>query len=450
MSVATPRSVRRELSLGSSFRSELRSSIVARPSMGNGRSRFRATPAVLLCCWLVWQVLAGVASNVNVPGAHVFLFGKAFVGPASIVLAWVLAGGRIRVPRRFRGMFVFGLWGAVNAATQGGDLLMGALFASWSVCMFAMLPGIVSGGVTSRGYFRLSFGVLVVCCLLVAWVVMREWGTLVWHKADSERVRYGFGMNPAYTAKIAAALVLAAVGCLVTFAIRKRWLLWCGVSLGVIGVVVTDTRTMLLFLVVFGVVFWVETRRRVRLLWSGLSALSLGVGLTALYAWSSGLGDYEGANAYSSGRLEIWRMLLDYNFAGADLALWLTGNGVTEWPVVWASVRTDPEGTVVSALARPHADSLYVDTLCAHGLVGIGLLVYGLASWWISLGRSRALERGWVRASLLAVAVAGVTDTVFPSFGNAINAAVLVGCVIVSSGLGGGKCSAKDRVLNVC
>jgi O-antigen ligase len=404
-----------------------------------------------LVAWPATQFLGGVV----VPGEF-FEFirtWKAVIGPLCVLSAWLFSDRRVLAPPALRGLLALGLLLGISAAFRvPPNLGYAALSIAWGLTMAVILPSIVRRTAVLTRLLWWNTGVLaLIAGLLLAGAVL-EGTTLLWTEGGP-RVRYTLaGANPLYAARIATALFLNAAALLFVFGVRHhRGWLWSVLWLSAWACVLTDTRTHMLFLVIFAAAFAVQFRGRAR--WISVNFFLLATIYAVLVFEDIAL--YSRGNAMdrlSSGRLSIWRVLAEVNLPPGDPLAPVIGNGLTRWPAAHAMT----SGAETSTFFVPHADNLYVDVFFSSGAIGIAVMVWAFVRWFRAVApgqasnEENARERKFIRASLIASAFAAATDTLFPSFGNLFNADVLVlltamtGVLAHSVARGDGRASALE------
>ncbi len=374
-----------------------------------GIARKLAIPTLAL--WSFVQVIAAVQTG-EVDSGRTAVVVKLLIGPACAIVIWVGNPTVIGV-RSFLPLIAFSGYAALNAAVRSSpEYLAAGLYAGWAFVVFVASPAAFPDREAVLRFIRVNtMGILVAVALAYLYLGSRG-ESIEWIGSTDERVRYGFGMNPAYFGKVAAALAVNALILAAHSMTRRRLVTFLLAGLGVWLTVLTSTRTMMALVAAFvATLVWSKGRGwKVVAIVAGL----IGIGVTVMSAVSRGPAEGSGLNAWSSGRWDIWQMIVSYNLD--DAAAVVFGNGRTRWPgSSW------PDGILTMA----HVDNLYLDVLCSSGIIGLGLIVLGFASWW-RRANARPDAGRFVSAILAAVLLAGITDSLLPSLGNLINSDLLL------------------------
>lgn len=412
-----------------------RSGLDRRAPSGKRSGSWRAEALAWLL--LAYAALVPITASVHVPlGVRVAIYNVRpywLIGIAAVATGAVLFGlvpgarERLLMNRRLLGWsLTFPFFYFVVAFAKGSlNVPVAGQYLLWSLLSFGVVPALMGSHDTLR---RVAWAALVLAAFQLG-VVVLSWRVLG-EVGGQFRDRMSVGIaNPNIFAQMPQ-VVLAAFGMWWAASKPRPGALWrlgwaAAISTAAVLAYLARSRNVLAFLVATGlgsvIVTLYASRRRV---WAVLASIALlaGTGLVLLGS------EREDLDAYSSGRIRMWRMAVESALAEEPLMTTLVGP--SKLPSVDVGAYDDAASDKV--FTKTHIDNAYLELVLEAGVPGLILFLapYALVIRGALRGLSRAGGRSrmasWSLSCWTGIAVQCVFASILPSFNNIVAMFVLM------------------------
>lgn len=400
----------------------------------NRSKYFVVIPAILIGLWLAAQILFnGLPTDSSLLG--VLVRWKNYLGVVAVLVGALYIYKRIRDFPRLMGIFLVWLLFVVVAAISmlRYDYFNWALitmYIGWIAYVTIIIPNLAK----QRDDWLILIKLVLVMALvpLILLIIMGALSGDIFF-VNPNRVRVTFVFNEPH--KYAQFLAVCLVGLMVIIANSKsratKLLLWVAVIVLTILIILSDSRNIIAFIVVFGISLYLYKYQYKRIkVW-----VSLGLVLLFSTFLLIGLGfidpnlDIDSINKISSNRIYKFDELAQEYLVNAPILDILFG---TSFQVTFDEeqydVRNVQRAVAEDRYQRAHIENMYYQIGLSHGLVG--LITFLIPIGYIYLLLHKFLQNSPKNAQInLMLAIASInallvqslfTDTI-PSFGNVLS-----------------------------